>query len=439
MTKEQVEYLRQQLCTAGEDGTAVSNSVFYYFKNQGLAFRSSNDFIIFDSDNELIHCIAANRNNYVKDESPYTIYSTPYDQLQYTEANVTLEGLTEAVEGMFADLLSDAQKTQIKNWALALPCNPISPVIGNYIKEAGPQVNLRPLTKVSRADGVHNSYPVVGVKKSDPIKTTIASKAVESINALTEGATLAISGTDPINEAVTLDKDNVTIVGNDLPVTNNVTISGSGVTLKGIALSNDNVASGNIVKFSGENLTLDGCTLDGNADITTRTPIYGDATTYTISNCTFSGAGKYYNTIETNMKTAVKKVVIKDCVFMSAAATNNFVSLYKFEDGAEVTFENCVFHCATDSNAVRISNLTSAKNVTINFLNCRYGTEGAEGQWDGLLLFQDYTGDQDMSGITVKFTNLRSIDGATTYKDNSTNGRVWYTYSCTTEPTVIFA
>ena len=134
MTADQVKYLKEQLNKDNGEGKPVANSVFYDFDNN-MAFRNGNDFVIFDDANELVHCIAANQNAYVKNQSPFCMYSAGYDQLQFTEANLDLEGLTYILENMLSGLIDDNQKAMIQRWAQDLPVNPISTVLSSYHKE----------------------------------------------------------------------------------------------------------------------------------------------------------------------------------------------------------------------------------------------------------------------------------------------------------------
>lgn len=89
----------------------------------------------------------------------------------------------------------------------------------------------------------------------------------------------------------------------------------------------------------------------------------------------------------------LKKVVINDLT-LDAAATNNIVSLYNFEDNATITFKNCTFNLCDGSNALRVDNLSNAKSVLITFDNCTWKFKSAVAygkNWDALMIFQDST------------------------------------------------
>lgn len=447
MTADQVKYLKEQLNKDNGEGKPVANSVFYDFDNN-MAFRNGNDFVIFDDTNELVHCIAANQNAYVKNQSPFCMYSAGYDQLQFTEANLDLEGLTYILENMLSGLIDDNQKAMIQRWAQDLPVNPISTVLSSYHKEPNPKVPYRPVTVVTRPDGVSQGYPVTGTPEEQPIKATTAEKASDTISTLTDGASVVISSKDgaSIDEAITVAANNVTITGSDLPVTGDVKVEGDGVTLKGISFSNENVTGdyqgSHMLSITGDNATLSGCTFkdDGTAS-KTRTAITSTAETMLIEDCVFDGAGGIYNAFESTYNVGVvSNMIIRNCTFKKEAASNNFVSLYKFVDGATVLFENCIFEQGNNTNALRLSNLDNT-HVTVTFKDCKFSTENT-GEYAGLVLLQDPSSDksEDFSLITINFINLTNMEGKV-YKDNNGTGadKIWYTYNTDTEPVVNFS
>lgn len=447
MTADQVKYLKEQLNKDNGEGKPVANSVFYDFDNN-MAFRNGFDFVIFDDTNELVHCIAANQNARVKDQSPYCMYSASYEQLQYTEANLDLDGLNYVLANMLKDLVTDDQAAMIKKWALDLPVNPISTVLSSYHKEPNPTIPYRPVTVVTRPDGVSQGYPVTGATEEQPIKAVSADKAVDSIGSLTDGANVVISSKDDtaITEPLTVAANNVTITGKDLPANGDVKITGDGVTLKGIAFGNDNTTGeykeAHMLDIAGDNATISDCTFkDDGTENKTRTAVSADSANLVIENCVFDGAGGIYNAFESSYNVAtIESLVIRNCVFKKEAASNNFISMYKFVDGATVLIENCTFEQGDNTNSIRFSNLDNT-HVTVTIKDCKFSSENVT--WPGFILFQDPTTDktEDMSLITVNIINLTNMDGSKVYKDNEGTGvdKIWYTYNTETEPVVNFA
>lgn len=465
MTKDQVVYLRDQLNKDNGKGKPVANSVFYDFDND-MAFRNNGDFVVFDDDKEMVHCISANRNNYVKDETPYSMISTSYEHMQFVEANLTLDGLNSIITDVLNSLLTDEQKQQIKDWALNLPVNPISPVISSYGRHPAPVTEYRPVTIVANPDGTSKGYPVNGGNKGPaPVKSVPADKATDSITSIEAGATLAISGAVDLSEEIAIPEaaEGVTLIGNkDVVVSKKMTIPANDVTIKNMKISNANTVKDNnkesTIDATGSKFTLDSCTWETAGD--TRTGIYVNGSEITIRNCTFDGTtdGKLYNLVEPHYGKSepIKKMVVENCVFKPTASSNNFISLYDFEEGAEVEFNNCVFNPNGLSNPLRISSISGHK-ATITFNNCRYApTECTHGS--GMVIFQGVknnktgVGNLDFSKITVKFNNLRTLDGSKKYTKN--NGlevwtgdsdpvapadRIYYTYNLEAMPNIIFA
>lgn len=146
MTKEQLKFLESKLNKDNGKGRTLALSTQYDLDNN-VTFRNNNDFVIFDDDHELIYCIAANRQSNVKDEAPYTVITSPYEFLQYTEHNLDLDGLKEALDDLFAPMLKGDQKKIILNWAENLPVHPKNPNVGmDYYKKKAPHIPQKPIT-----------------------------------------------------------------------------------------------------------------------------------------------------------------------------------------------------------------------------------------------------------------------------------------------------
>lgn len=445
MTAEQIKLLRSQLNRDNGNGKPVANSVFYDMDN-GMAFRNSHDFVIFDDASELIHCISANRNATIKDETPYSMISTSYEHLQFIEANLTKDGLFTILEDIIGGLVSEANMTMIKNWADNLPVHPISRFVGNYHHDPNPQVPQMPTTPTTREDGAFTGYPVKNGKPQEkPIISMIYSSGV--IPTIEAGSSVILTGTS-IQETAVLDKDDVTLIGSRMSVEQGMNVSGNGITLSGFNFTTEDMAKDEkLLDVAGDNFTMQNCMFTNSRDVTTRNPVAVKAKTMLIEDCVFDGEGGVYNCIESVYNQATcKDITFRNCTFMPGAASNNFVSLYKFEDGAVITFDNCTFVCNKDTNPIRISNIGS-NTATINIINCKYKSIGWA-TYSGLILFQDSTGDQDMSKITVNIRNLTTTDGAALIKNNGpvtdvdkyptldATNRIWYTYNCTSMPVV---
>ena len=457
MTLEQIKYLREQLNKPiSEDSSLpVANSVGYYLDNN-VAFRNVGDFVIFDDEKEMIHCISANRHQFIKNESPFAIMSSSYEHLQFTEANLTLEGLTKALDEMFASLITEDQRKQIDRWAQNLPCKPLNPVKATYFKEENPRIPNKPVTVITRPDGVHHGYPVVNAgATSSVVKTTPAAKAAESIEKMEDGANLFISG-----EAALIDQNvtasNITITGTGTNSEGTMTVTGDNVVLKGISFTHDaNVEKNeNILKLNGENAVVEGCKFVGTAECSVG--INGISDSVTFEDCYFDGAYGIYNGINlaSNSKNgtseALKFVKFVNCEFTKDFSNNNCVNMYGMADDAQVIFDNCTFEAGINTNPIRFGNETNGKNVTVTIKNCKYTKYEEHGEYDGLILFQDHTktavkeetGEcQDFSTWTVNIINLIGVDGTKVTENGTGINRIYYCYGVNEgmEPVVNFS
>ena len=457
MTLDQIKYLREQFNKPmTEDGQApVANSVHYYLDNN-VAMRNVGDFVIFDDEKEMIHCISANRHQFIKNESPFAVMSSSYEHLQFTEANLTLEGLTKVLDDMFASLITAEQKSQIENWAENLPCKPINTVKATYFKEEAPRIPNKPVTVITRPDGVHNGYTVMNAgATSSVVKTTPAAKAAESIDKMEDGANLFISG-----EAALIDQNvtasNITITGTSTNSEGTMTVTGNNVVLKGISFTHDaNVEKNeNILKLNGDNAVVDGCKFIGTAECSVG--INGTQESVTFEDCYFDGAYGIYNGInlasgsKNGTTKALKYVKFSNCEFTKDFSNNNCVNMYGMADDAQVIFENCTFEAGIDTNPIRFGNETNGKNVVVTIKNCKYSKSEEHGEYDGLILFQDHTktavkeetGEyQDFSTWTVNIIDLIGIDGKKVTNNGSGKARIYYCFGVNEgmEPVVNFS
>lgn len=111
--------------------------------------------------------------------------------------------------------------------------------------------------------------------------------------------------------------------------------------------------------------------------------------------------------------------------------TNNIFSLYTFEDNAEIeisgnTFEYC-------SNAVRISNRTSAKVKIVMDNNEYKATSTADDYiYAGFILFQDYSKEGELMDFTIMDIQINNLIGPGGKKmlNNvlGTADQIWYVY-----------
>ena len=94
---------------------------------------------------------------------------------------------------------------------------------------------------------------------------------------------------------------------------------------------------------------------------------------------------------------------------------HNVFNIYQFNDGANVLIKDSSFNLdVANSNILRISNITNAKNVTITFENVDWTYENkaysdSDKKWAGLMIYQPYGTDAAFSGDTTN-TNTWTIN-----------------------------
>ena len=90
-----------------------SNFVLYTGDNI-LYFYTNKDFIIWDDENEVLHCVRANTAGapeYINGQSPVVIKSLSYGEIQYISSGYDCEVFEkEIIDSFFGNLLSDKQK-----------------------------------------------------------------------------------------------------------------------------------------------------------------------------------------------------------------------------------------------------------------------------------------------------------------------------------------
>ena len=112
--------------------------------------------------------------------------------------------------------------------------------------------------------------------------------------------------------------------------------------------------------------------------------------TVTLTNVVFDDTVKGYNGFEIglNSNDLPKRVDIKNCDF-KGKLNNNAILIFGTDNDAVINIENC--HFADISNALRLSNKTNSKNVTVNIKDCVVDKWDSRKEWEGFLICEDYT------------------------------------------------
>ena len=121
----------------------------------------------------------------------------------------------------------------------------------------------------------------------------------------------------------------------------------------------------------------------------------------TIDGVDMTNADLSWNAIEVGLNSSPSNVDIENVTLKSAK--NNGILLFNTQDNAVINIKNVDFGEQV-SNAIRISNHSNAKNVTINIEDCKVGRwdDGKEGApsypstlYAGFFIFEDYCQDHN--------------------------------------------
>lgn len=138
----------------------------------------------------------------------------------------------------------------------------------------------------------------------------------------------------------------------------------------------------------------------------------------TIKDVTFTEkacAGTRYNGIEIGLsdKTEVPSIINIDNVRFEGSLLNNGILVFGTQDNAVINIRNCYFKKL--SNALRFSNHSNAKNVTVNIIDCVVD-EWDKNDYAGLIICEDYTSKSKEEGqsnnlyapekLIINITNL---------------------------------
>lgn len=162
MTKDQVAMLRD--ANLKDDGTGQPKaSVFTTVFNDEICFRNTDDFVIFDDANELVHAIKINQDGPRSAAAlPYKICTGFYGNIQFMEGLYTMSNLEKMVDELFVNtgLIDDKKKKMIMAWAGSVRNHsqvPMHP--GPYYKDT-PQIVPKPPVPEVRDDGLFHAAPL---------------------------------------------------------------------------------------------------------------------------------------------------------------------------------------------------------------------------------------------------------------------------------------
>ena len=267
-------------------------------------------------------------------------------------------------------------------------------------------------------------------KESDTSTTNTQEQApvANSSSGGSGGSTTSVSLPNNNTGNLTISKDNAVLDGSGHTYTNGtITVTAANVTIQNLTFG-DKAAL--VVNTTGK-FTLTGCTFtpttaytkgSNNQTLTSvRTAVTLNVGEAVVTNNTFSGTTDgYYNAIEFGIGSSANdlgKATITGNTFNSAIK-NNYFNFYNMTANASIEIQNNKFLLANKgSNAIRISNPKNVTGVIFNIDENEYTyvSDSTDSQYEGLILLQDYSGQEDtqnFSGINLNIKNLSAPESA---------------------------
>jgi hypothetical protein len=216
-------------------------------------------------------------------------------------------------------------------------------------------------------------------------------------------------------------------------------------TFKNIEVSN--VEAGKQIYLSAEeSIVMDNVDVTGDKGSSNGYFLY-DAKEVEVSNITVADGAKPYNVFEGSQTVASDSFKAANITVDDVALQHNVFNIYKVNNGAVIKISDGVFNLNVNkSNILRLSNLSNAQNVTVEFENIDWTYENtpniasADWGWAGLIIYQPFSTDAGAAGdLTAmqtwnfKFKNCRYNGVKVTENNfgNDNHNQVFYLYNVT--------
>ena len=173
---------------------------------------------------------------------------------------------------------------------------------------------------------------------------------------------------------------------NNSQITSSTTMNAKSVVINEANLSNDAR-----MKINSGNVEINNLSVSGNFPKSNGNAVINvNESEYIVFKDMIFDSSDIYNGIEIglNSTTLPKNILFENCKF-TGSFTNNAILIFGTSDDAVITLNNCSFESV--SNALRLSNKSNAKNITVNIVNCTIDKWDSNPMWAGFLIFEDYT------------------------------------------------
>lgn len=163
-----------------------------------------------------------------------------------------------------------------------------------------------------------------------------------------------------------------------------------------------------------DSVDVNGLTVSGTKGAGNGKIVFG-SNDVTISNLNIEPGCTVYNVFEGKQDKAAENCIdnftATNIVVNDIDLKHNVFNIYQVNDGANILIKDSVFNLdVANSNVLRMSNITNAKNVTITFENVDWNYEdkaytASDAEWAGLMIYQPYGSDVAYNG---DFTNTQT-------------------------------
>ena len=205
MTKDQISLIKE--IAQKDDGTgnplaSVLSAIF----NDEIMFRNTDDFVIYDDDNELIHAIKANYDNAIAGAAwPYKICTGFYGNIQFMEGLYDMKNFEKAIDQLFLNtgLIDEEKKEMIMKWASGIRNHALVPKAPGPYFPSVPQIPPKPPVCECRPDGIWHAEPI-----DQRTKKNIIFNMVDKAIANQTGTSMTFKKTRPATYNLTYTCDN---------------------------------------------------------------------------------------------------------------------------------------------------------------------------------------------------------------------------------------
>ena len=154
MNSSQVNLLKETYMTPSQRADGKPGTMGEYMRfllDGGIDFTTSKDCVIFDDDNELLHCICINEDMRSQSDYPIKVISSEYAMVQQIEVIMTQENFERFLdEGYISTMISDDKKEFILNWSKRIENQATQPMDPEPAYEDNIIIRPMPATKIEK-------------------------------------------------------------------------------------------------------------------------------------------------------------------------------------------------------------------------------------------------------------------------------------------------